>query len=192
MTKFRSNYEKYIGFIKYLSRKISKIYCNSYLNSDDYQQIGLIAMLKAQDGWKEELGTFRTYLCACIYYAMRTEAIKSMGSFSSSYRDKLFALKIKHFLNEGKTEEEVITLLDISYENFNNLKNIYIGSRSLLDINNICTEDEIIPLFEIEDLLSEEENDLFLSKLYNNKINIGRTKKCRTLKRISNKLKDII
>jgi len=172
----------YIKFIKYLSHKISRIYYNSYLNYDDYVQIGLIAFWKSENKWKKEKGDFGPYVRTAIFYAITNEAIKSTGAFYASFLDKGMAIKIRNYLNNGKTENDVCKLLNISHERLQELKRISMSKREIY--TDIKDEKYPIDLLEIDDRLSEEEMSLFLT----NEVVGNRITKCRMLKRIKDKL----
>lgn len=171
---------EYIKFIKYLSRKFSRSYYNSYLNYDDYVQIGLITFWKSENKWKKEKGEFGKYARTAIFYAITNEAIKSTGTFHASFLDKSLSLKIRKYLNSGKTEDDICKLLNISHERLQELKRISMSMREIY----IDIEEKGCPidLLEIKDILSEEEIDFLLT---------NETTKSRVQKhRIKNKIKE--
>jgi DNA-directed RNA polymerase specialized sigma subunit len=175
-------YNEYIKFIKYLSRKISRIYYNSYLSYEDYFQIGSLALWKSQNKWKSEKGEFGKYAKTAIFYAITNEAIKSLGIFYAPFLDKNLSIKIRNYLNNGKTESDVCKLLSISYERLQELKRISMSKREIyIDIREQkCPLD----LLELKDLLSEEEVDSLLT----NDTTKTRIQKWRMKNRIKEKL----
>ena len=174
--------QQYNKFIKYLSRKISKIYYNSYLNYDDYVQIGLIAFWKSENKWKKERGDFGPYVRTAIFYAIMNEAIKSTGIFYASFLDKSLSLKVRKYLNDGKMEKDIVRLLNISYKKLQELKRISMSKQEIY----VDVEEKKCPidLLEIKDLLSKEEVDLLLT----NELSGSRTTKWRMKNRIKEKL----
>ena len=174
--------QQYNKFIKYLSRKISKIYYNSYLSYDDFVQIGLIAFWRSENKWKEAKGDFGPYVRTAIFYAIINEAIKSTGIFYAPFLDKSLSLKIRKYLNEGKKEKDIVRLLNISYKKLQELKRI---SMSRQEINiDIQEKKSPIDLLELDDLLSEEEVELFLT----NETTKSRVQKWRMKNKIKEKL----
>jgi len=175
-------YNEYIKFIKYLSRKISRIYYNSYLGYEDYVQIGLFTLWKVYNKWKIEKGEFGPYVRTAIFYAITNEATKSTGAFYASFLDKGMAVKIRNYLNNGKTENDVCKLLSISYERLQELKRISMSKREIyIDIREQkCPLD----LLELKDILSEEEVDSLLT----NDTTKTRIQKWRMKNRIKEKL----
>jgi DNA-directed RNA polymerase specialized sigma subunit len=176
--------QQYDKFIKYLSRKISRTYYNSYLNYDDYVQIGLIAFWKSENKWKKEKGDFGPYVRTAIFYAIINEAIKSTGAFYAPFLDKNLSIKIRNYLNNGKTENDVCKLLNISHGRLEELKRISMITREIY----IDIKEEKCPfdLLEIKDLLSEEEVDLLLT----NETTKNRVQKHRMKNKIKEKLND--
>jgi len=182
MKKFHSSYNEYIKFIRSLSHKISRKYYGNYLTYHDYVQIGLIALWKACEGWQADKGEFGPYVCASIHHEINNEAIKSTGPLHAPFVDKVLALKIKNCLNNGITEEEVIQLLGISRQRMEELKRI---SMSINEIyHDFQGQECAIDLLEIDDRLSKEEMDLFLT----DETTKNRTEKCRMFKKIKGKL----
>lgn len=176
--------QQYNKFIKYLSHKTSKTYYNSYLNYDDYVQIGLIAFWKSENKWKKEKGDFGPYVRTAIFYAIVNEAIKSTGIFCASFLDKSLSLKIRKYLNNGKTENDICKLLNISHERLQELKRISMSMREIY----VDIEEKGCPidLLEIKDILSEEEIDFLLT----NGTTKSRSTKHRKLKQIKNRLEN--
>lgn len=173
-------HNEYLKFIKYLSRKISRIYYNGYLSYDDYMQIGLFTLWKAQKKWRSEKGELGRYARTAIFYAITNEAIKSTGTFHASFLDKSLSLKIRKYLNDGKTENDICKLLNIPYQRLEELKRISMSKQEIY--TDIQEKKCPIDLLEIKDLLSEEEINLLLT---------NETTKTRVQKyRLKNKIKE--
>lgn len=173
-------HNEYLKFIKYLSRKISRIYYNGYLSYDDYMQIGLFTLWKAQKKWRSEKGELGRYARTAIFYAITNEAIKSTGTFHASFLDKSLSIKIRNYLNNGKTENDICKLLNISHERLQELKRISMSMREIY----VDIEEKGCPidLLEIKDILSEEEIDFLLTN--------GTTKSRIQKWRLKNKIKE--
>lgn len=173
-----------IKFIKYLSHKTSRIYYNSYLNYDDYIQIGLLTLWKTHQKWEPKKGEFGKYARTAIFYAITNEAVKSVGEFYAPFLDKSLSIKIRSYLNNGKTEDDVCKLLNISYQRLEELKRISMIAREIyVDIKE---EKCLFDLLEIKDLLSPEEVDLLLT----NETTKNRVQKFRMKNKIKEKLND--
>lgn len=180
MIIFLSN--EYIKFIKYLSRKISRIYYNSYLSYEDYVQIGLFTLWKSQNKWKSEKGEPGPYVRTAIFYALTNEAIKSMGVLYAPFLDKTLSLRVRNYLNNGKTEKDVVKLLNISYQRLEELKRISMSKREIyIDVQE---KGCLVDLLEIKDILSKEEIDLLLT----DEISGSRSTKWRAKNKIKEKL----
>lgn len=121
-------------------------------------QIGLFTLWKAQKKWRSEKGEFGKYARTAIFYAITNEAIKSIGPFYASFLDKKLSLKIRNYLNNGKTENDICKILKISYERLQELKRISMSFHEVY--TDIRDEKNIINL---KDILSEEEINSLLT-----------------------------
>jgi len=141
-----------------------------------------LTLWKSQNKWKSEKGEFGKYVRTAIFYAITNEAIKSTGIFHASFLDKSLSIKIRNYLNNGKTENDICKLLNISHERLRELKRV---SMSMCEIyTDIKNEKYPIDLLEIKDLLSPEEVDLFLT----NETTKNRVQKHRMNNKIKEKL----
>ena len=95
-------------FIKRVARKINAKYPSRYQGTEDYIQIGNIALWQVeQQLGDKDCEMFVPYVCAVIIRKIRHAAIESIGAVSGSYRAKVQAIRAQAEFASGHSEEEI-------------------------------------------------------------------------------------
>ncbi len=105
-------YTRYKGLIRSM---INSIVVNnkSVISLEDLQQAGALALIVALRSYDPSLGSFQSYLRACIRNALLKQANSFSGVFTVGEKNRRFANRIAKMRKEGLGDNEIMERLGI-------------------------------------------------------------------------------
>jgi RNA polymerase sigma factor (sigma-70 family) len=147
----------------------STVRSSAAIDVTDLCQVGELAVLRAVRTYDPSCGTKITnFIRRIVKQAIYNEAARFLGVFTVDHKTTEIAAKVNKLCNEGKTDEEIVIILNKSFiRNFNvdHVRDLRLAY-SRRYIKSVCNDERTIEdVRSFEDLLSEvpkNENEIFI------------------------------
>ena len=149
--------------VRYWAKKFSDQNQNSILDLQDYIQEGYLALLEAEDSYRPDAGLYFKWASSIVFRRLSHYASSNNSILKANKRSIMLSAKAHKLQTAGVNEESIIELLNISKDQYYEIKNlltkdtlnnddiyIFLPKNQFLNIEEHLTSEELSLLWFIK------------------------------------------